>query len=100
MATMPPTNRPIAKNARMSAAVPLEEKGEPPWPEEEGTDVEIDGELVVGNVVMDDEDGLADGPAMAQLSGQARRDSEWHDLGTIARTAGAAEHPSSFGKSR
>ena len=29
----------------------------------------------------DDEEGLADGPtAMAQLSGQARQDSEWHDI--------------------
>lgn len=81
MATMPPTNRPIARNARMSAAVPLEEKGEPPWPEEEGTDIELDGELVVADVVTDDEEGLADGPtAIAQLSGQARRDSGWHDM--------------------
>lgn len=67
MATMPPTNRPMARKARMSAAVPLPEKVAP-WPEEEGADVEVDVELVVGDVVMDDEDGLADGPAM--LSGQ------------------------------
>ena len=68
MATMPPTNRPMAKKARMRAAVPLAENDEPP-PEDAGVDVVLPGT----NVVSVDNVELEDGPtAMAVWAVAAR----------------------------
>ncbi|KAH9915844.1 uncharacterized protein B0H18DRAFT_1124663 [Fomitopsis serialis] len=69
MASIPPTNRPMARKARMSAAVPFAEKdGAPPDPDEEEEEEEEEAELevvlVVADVVtaVDIADLVADGP--------------------------------------